>query len=82
DMLVAVERHPAMQVFLDQTRSVGPDSAAALRAAARNPERKRGLNENLAREIMELHTLGARSGYGQDDVTEFARALTGWSVAT
>ncbi|MFL9961777.1 DUF1800 domain-containing protein [Paraburkholderia sediminicola] len=81
DMLVAVERHPAMQVFLDQTRSVGPDSMAALRAAQRNPERKRGLNENLAREIMELHTLGVRSGYSQDDVTEFARALTGWSLA-
>lgn len=81
DMLVAVERHPAMQVFLDQTRSVGPDSTAAMRAAQRNPERKRGLNENLAREIMELHTLGVRSGYSQDDVTEFARALTGWSVA-
>jgi uncharacterized protein (DUF1800 family) len=81
DMLVAVERHPAMQVFLDQTRSVGPDSMAAMRAAERNPERKRGLNENLAREIMELHTLGVRSGYTQDDVTEFARALTGWSVA-
>nr|WKF61165.1 hypothetical protein HUO10_005695 [Paraburkholderia busanensis] len=81
DMLVAVERHPAMQLFLDQTRSVGPDSMAALRAEQRNPERKRGLNENLAREIMELHTLGVRSGYSQDDVTEFARALTGWSVA-
>jgi uncharacterized protein (DUF1800 family) len=81
DMLVAVERHPAMQLFLDQTRSVGPDSMAAMRAAQRNPERKRGLNENLAREIMELHTLGVRSGYSQDDVTEFARALTGWSVA-
>jgi uncharacterized protein (DUF1800 family) len=81
DMLVAVERHPAMQVFLDQTRSVGPDSIAALRAAQRNPERKRGLNENLAREIMELHTLGVRSGYSQDDVTEFARALTDWSLA-
>ncbi|MEW9586560.1 DUF1800 family protein [Paraburkholderia sp. DGU8] len=81
DMLVAVERHPAMQVFLDQTRSVGPDSKAALRAAQRNPEHKRGLNENLAREIMELHTLGVRSGYSQDDVTEFARALTGWSLA-
>jgi uncharacterized protein (DUF1800 family) len=81
DMLVAVERHPAMQLFLDQTRSVGPDSVAALRAAQRNPERKRGLNENLAREIMELHTLGVRSGYSQDDVTEFARALTGWSLA-
>src|SRR5579863_9075519 len=81
DMLVAVERHPAMEVFLDQARSVGPDSPAALRAAARNPDNKRGLNENLAREIMELHTLGVRSGYTQADVTEFARALTGWSVA-
>ncbi|WP_434110927.1 DUF1800 domain-containing protein [Paraburkholderia caffeinilytica] len=81
DMLVAVERHPAMQLFLDQTRSVGPDSMAAMRAAQRNPNVKRGLNENLAREIMELHTLGVRSGYNQDDVTEFARALTGWSLA-
>ena len=80
DMLVAVERHPAMQIFLDQARSVGPDSPAAERAAARNPERKPGLNENLAREIMELHTLGVRSGYDQNAVTEFARALTGWSI--
>ncbi|GAB2921590.1 DUF1800 family protein [Paraburkholderia jirisanensis] len=81
DMLVAAERHPAMQIYLDQNNSVGPDSVAALRAAQRNPGRARGLNENLAREIMELHTLGARSGYTQQDVTEFARALTGWSVA-
>ncbi|MGF6532348.1 uncharacterized protein (DUF1800 family) [Paraburkholderia sp. GAS206C] len=81
DMLVAVEQHPAMQIFLDQTRSVGPDSMAAMRAEQRNPDNKRGLNENLAREIMELHTLGVRSGYTQADVTEFARALTGWSVA-
>ncbi|MDR6500795.1 uncharacterized protein (DUF1800 family) [Burkholderia ambifaria] len=81
EMLVAVEQHPAMQVFLDQARSVGPDSAAALRAQARNPSAKRGLNENLAREIMELHTLGVRTGYTQADVTEFARALTGWSIA-
>ncbi|MEZ0604272.1 DUF1800 family protein [Paraburkholderia sp. IW21] len=81
DMLVAVERHPAMQLFLDQTRSVGPDSMAAMRAEQRNPNNKRGLNENLGREIMELHTLGVRSGYSQDDVTEFARALTGWSLA-
>lgn len=80
DMLLAVERHPAMQVYLDQVRSVGPDSAAAMRADARDPQHKRGLNENLAREIMELHTLGVRTGYTQDDVTEFARALTGWSV--
>lgn len=81
DMLIAVERHPAMQLFLDQTRSVGPDSMAAMRAEQRDPDHKRGLNENLAREIMELHTLGVRSGYTQADVTEFARALTGWSVA-
>ncbi len=80
DMLVAAERHPAMQIFLDQARSVGPDSPAAARAAMRNPDNKRGLNENLAREIMELHTLGVRSGYTQADVTEFARALTGWSL--
>ncbi len=76
DMLMAVERHPAMLVYLNQIQSVGPNSPAA----ARNPARKRGLNENLAREIMELHTLGVRSGYTQGDVTEFARALTGWSV--
>ncbi|TCW75901.1 DUF1800 domain-containing protein [Burkholderia sp. SRS-46] len=81
DMLVAVEQHPAMQLFLDQARSVGPDSPAALRAEARNPANRRGLNENLAREIMELHTLGVRTGYTQSDVTEFARALTGWSIA-
>ncbi|MBB1634651.1 DUF1800 family protein [Cupriavidus sp. UME77] len=80
DMLVAVERHPAMQVFLDQVRSIGPDSMAARVAAQRAPERQLGLNENLAREIMELHTLGVRSGYQQADVTEFARALTGWSI--
>lgn len=81
DMLVAVEQHAAMQIFLDQVRSVGPASRAALRADQRDPSHKRGLNENLAREIMELHTLGVRTGYTQTDVTEFARALTGWSVA-
>jgi uncharacterized protein (DUF1800 family) len=79
-MLLAVERHPAMLLYLDQVRSIGPDSAAARRAAAADPERRRGLNENLAREILELHTTGVRSGYSQDDVTELARALTGWSV--
>ncbi|WP_418235892.1 DUF1800 domain-containing protein [Cupriavidus malaysiensis] len=80
DMLLAVEQHPAMQVFLDQVRSAGPDSMAAMQATRRNAERVPGLNENLAREILELHTLGVRSGYQQADVTEFARALTGWSV--
>ncbi|WP_420384290.1 DUF1800 domain-containing protein [Novosphingobium sp.] len=76
DLLLAAEQHPAMLVYLNQAQSIGPDSAAA----ARNAERRRGLNENLAREIMELHTLGVRSGYTQADVTEFARALTGWTV--
>jgi uncharacterized protein (DUF1800 family) len=78
DMLVAVEQHPAMLLYLDQAQSVGPDSRLGARAAERG--RKVGLNENLAREIMELHTLGVRSGYSQADVTEFARALTGWTV--
>lgn len=79
DILLAVERHPAMQLYLDQVQSIGPDSPVAARVGARNPQRKPGLNENLAREIMELHTLGVRTGYTQEDVTEFARALTGWS---
>jgi uncharacterized protein (DUF1800 family) len=78
DMVQAVERHPAMLIFLDQAQSVGPGSPAAQRAAANG--RRRGLNENLAREIMELHTLGVRTGYSQADVTELARALTGWTV--
>jgi len=76
DMLLAVERHPAMLLYLNQAQSIGPGSPAAARA----PDRRRGLNENLAREILELHTLGVRSGYTQADVTELARALTGWSV--
>ena len=76
NMALAAEQHPAMLIYLNQRQSIGPDSPAA----ARNPDRRRGLNENLAREIMELHTLGVRSGYTQADVTELARALTGWSV--
>lgn len=80
-MLLAAERHPAMMIYLDQATSIGPSSPLATRVATRNPERKIGLNENLAREIMELHTLGVRSGYAQADVTEMARAMTGWSVS-
>ena len=80
DMLLAVERHPAMLLYLDQARSMGPGSSAVMRLALANPQRQRGLNENLAREILELHTLGVRSGYSQADVTEFARALTGWTI--
>lgn len=74
DMLVAVERHPAMLFYLDNQQSIGPDSRAG-------KNRKRGLNENLARETLELHTLGVGSGYTQADVTSFARILTGWTMA-
>jgi uncharacterized protein (DUF1800 family) len=80
DMLLAVEQHPAMLLYLDQAQSVGPDSPLGSAITARG-NRKVGLNENLAREIMELHTLGVRTGYTQTDVTEFARAMTGWTVA-
>lgn len=73
DLLVAVETHPAMLHYLDQRQSIGPNSPAGQR-------RRRGLNENLAREILELHTLGVGGGYAQADVTAFARALTGWSI--
>ncbi len=78
DMWMAVMHHPAMLVYLDQAQSVGPNSTFAQIAGARG--RARGLNENLAREAMELHSLGVRSGYTQADVTELARALTGWTV--
>ncbi len=72
DMLKAVEQHPAMLFFLDNQQSLGPNSRAGI-------NRNRGLNENLAREIMELHTLGVGGGYTQDDVTSLARVITGWT---
>lgn len=73
DLLMAVEKHQAMLHYLDNAQSVGPNSRAGL-------NRKVGLNENLAREILELHTLGVGGGYSQEDVTAFARVLTGWSI--
>jgi uncharacterized protein (DUF1800 family) len=73
DMLLAVESHPAMLIYLDNARSIGPNSFAGLR-------QRRGLNENLAREILELHTLGVRTVYTQEDVTNFANVITGWTV--
>jgi uncharacterized protein (DUF1800 family) len=84
DLLLAVEAHPAMILFLDNQGSVGPDSTAARRVRRRNAqsERKLDINENLAREILELHTLGVQGGYTQTDVTAFARVLTGWSVGS
>jgi len=81
DLLLAVESHPAMILYLDNQASAGPNSRLAQVAARRiNSERKIGINENLAREILELHTLGVNGGYTQEDVTTFAKALTGWSV--
>jgi uncharacterized protein (DUF1800 family) len=80
DLLLAVEKHPAMILYLDNQRSIGPNSRAGRRAARRNAERTLGLNENLAREILELHTLGVDGGYTQADVSAFARVITGWSI--
>ena len=72
DLLLAVESHPAMLFYLDNVESMGADSIAGI-------NRDKGLNENLARETLELHTLGVRSGYTQADVTSFANVLTGWT---
>lgn len=87
DMLLAVETHPAMLRYLDNVQSIGPDSLAGERITARlarkgsdDKGKAGGLNENLGREIMELHTLGVNGGYTQGDVTELSRAITGWST--
>ena len=73
DLLFATTKHPAMLVYLDNTLSTAPGSAGAR-------GKQKGLNENFAREVMELHTLGADGGYTQEDVITLARILTGWTV--
>lgn len=73
DMLVAVAQHPAMLLYLNNAESVGPNSVAGQR-------RERGLNENLARELLELHTLGVDGGYQIKDIQALAKGITGWSV--
>lgn len=73
DMLLAVEKHPAMLNYLDNRQSIGPNSRAGAR-------RDKGLNENLARENLELHTLGVDGGYSQADVTSLANIITGWTI--
>jgi uncharacterized protein (DUF1800 family) len=107
DLLVATAKSPAMLMYLDNWQSIGPDSQAARNAPklaqfAQNPQVKQalknpGLNENYARELMELHTLGAQCevsadhpvsaldaacgrGYTQQDVTQVAKVLTGWTI--
>jgi uncharacterized protein (DUF1800 family) len=88
DLLEATAKHPAMLFYLDNVTSVVPDSMNPELARRRNlvmaqlapgANRTRGLNENYARELMELHTLGVDGGYTQKDVVEVARAFTGWS---
>ncbi|MGV2986231.1 DUF1800 domain-containing protein [Vibrio sp. E150_011] len=73
-MLISVCQHPTMLMFLDNHQSIGPNSEAGLK-------RNKGLNENLAREILELHTLGVNAGYTQHDVIELAQGITGWTVS-
>jgi uncharacterized protein (DUF1800 family) len=86
-MLLAVAKHPAMLVYLDNAQSIGPSSEWARdpprrRGAAAQFAAPRGLNENLAREILELHTVGVDAGYTQADVTALAKVITGWQVLT
>ena len=89
DMLLASTKHPAMLVYLDNFNSIGPNSVVGKNPALRRQNgpqdfalpQSAGLNENLAREIFELHTLGVRGGYSQADVTSFAKVITGWTLA-
>lgn len=74
DMLKASTQHVGMLIYLDNIVSIGANSFVG-------KKRKKNINENLAREILELHTLGVNGGYTQTDVVEFAKALTGWTIA-
>ena len=74
EILLSVTQHPCMLLYLDNISSIGPNSRQGTR-------RGKDLNENLAREILELHTMGAQGDYTQSDVTNFAKILTGWTVA-
>jgi uncharacterized protein (DUF1800 family) len=80
DLLGAVAKSPAMLFYLDQWQSAADSMQPALQRVRRPLPRRRGLNENYARELLELHTLGADNGYTQQDVIEVARALTGWTM--
>jgi uncharacterized protein (DUF1800 family) len=79
DMVLASAKHPAMLVYLDNFQSIGPNSRGA-GAGQRGNGQRRGLNENYARELLELHTLGVNGGYTQQDVQELAKILTGWTI--
>ncbi|MFC6644388.1 DUF1800 domain-containing protein [Granulicella cerasi] len=79
NLVLAVAQSPAMLEYLDQYESVGPHSDSSRVDRIRN-NRAQGLNENYAREVMELHTIGVNGGYTQKDVTELAKVLTGWTI--
>lgn len=79
EMVIASAKHPAMLFYLDNLQSIGPGSRVGRQTARRGTAR--GLNENYARELLELHTVGVRAGYQQADVEALARVLTGWTVA-
>ena len=79
ELVLASAKHPAMLVYLDNFQSIGPRSVAA--GFTRRNGQPRGLNENYARELLELHTLGVNGGYTQQDVQELAKILTGWTVS-
>ena len=79
DLVLASAKHPAMLAYLDNFQSIGPSSPGA-RGGQRNGGPRRGLNENYARELLELHTLGVNGGYTQQDVQELAQILTGWTI--
>ena len=82
DMVLASAKHAAMLVYLDNFQSIGPNSRGARAGrGVRRPPARRGLNENYARELLELHTLGVDGGYTQQDVQELAKMLTGWTVS-
>jgi len=80
DMVLASAKHPAMLLYLDNFQSVGPSSRLVRAGQRRAAGQRRGLNENYARELLELHTLGVDGGYTQQDVQELAKILTGWTI--
>ena len=80
EMVLASARHPAMLVYLDNFQSIGPNSRGGRFSGRGGRGQQRGLNENYARELLELHTLGVDGGYTQQDVQELAKILTGWTV--
>ena len=85
ELLTASATHPAMLVYLDNRMNLAPDSMTeggmrTMRTSRDARSGQRGINENYARELLELHTLGVDGGYTQQDVVEVARAFTGWTV--